>query len=477
MKTKPVRNMRHIRNIHFIGIGGAGMCGIAEVLHNLNYVVSGSDIRVSANTDRLTALGVEVFIGHQESNVHNAHVVVYSTAIDEKNPEIIWARENRLPLVPRAEMLAEIMRFRHGIAVAGTHGKTTTTSMIASILSAGDLDPTFVIGGMVTNFGSNARLGESHYIIAEADESDASFMHLQPMVSVVTNIEEDHMSTYGGDFNTLKKTFISFVHNLPFYGLAVLCIDDEAVREILPEIGRKIITYGFSEDADLVIGDWSYNGVQTRFTVTVKEDGSQLPIVLNVPGKHNAQNATAAIAVALDEGVSHQAIIQGLEQFEGVGRRFQLLGNYPCKDGGFATLVDDYGHHPTELSATIAAARQSYPDKRLVMVFQPHRYSRTRDLYTDFVEVLNTVDILVLLDVYTAGEAPIVGIDSNALAHSIRQRAGGVIEPIHLKTIEQVPELLEKILQDQDVLLTQGAGSVGTLANMLAARCVNHADK
>lgn len=471
MKAKAVRNMRHIRHIHFIGIGGAGMCGIAEVLHNLKYQVSGSDIRESANTQRLKGLGVQVFIGHQESNVHDAHVVVYSTAIDENNPEIIWARENRLPLVPRAEMLAEIMRFRHGIAVAGTHGKTTTTSMIASIMSAGDLDPTFVIGGMVTNFGSNARLGESHYIIAEADESDASFMHLQPMVSVVTNIEEDHMATYGGDFNRLKKTFIAFIHNLPFYGLAVLCVDDDTVREIAPEIGRKVITYGFAEDADLVISDWSYNGTQTRFTVTVRADGSQLPVVLNVPGKHNAQNATAAIAVALDEGISPEAILRGLEQFQGVGRRFQHFGKYPCKDGGQAIMVDDYGHHPTELRATIAAARQSYPEHRLVMVFQPHRFSRTRDLYTDFVEVLNTVDELILLDIYSAGEEPIVGIDSNALAHSIRQRAGGVIEPIHLKTIEQVPELLDKLLKDGDVVLTQGAGSVGTLANNLAVRC------
>lgn len=473
MKVTAIRNMRHIRNIHFIGVGGAGMCGIAEVLHNLKYQVSGSDIRESANTKRLQSLGVQVFIGHQESNVHNAHVVVYSTAIDESNPEIIWARENRIPLVPRAEMLAEIMRFRHGIAVAGTHGKTTTTSMIASIMSAGDLDPTFVIGGMVTNFGSNARLGESHYIIAEADESDASFMHLQPMVSVVTNIEEDHMATYGGDFNKLKKTFIDFIHNLPFYGLAVLCIDDDTVREIAPEIGRKVITYGFAEDADFVISDWDYNGIQTRFTVTVKADGARLPVVLNVPGKHNAQNATAAIAVALDEGISHEAILQGLEQFQGVGRRFQLYGNYPCKDGGLATMVDDYGHHPTELRATIAAARQSYPERRLVMVFQPHRFSRTRDLYTDFVEVLNTVDELILLDIYSAGEEPIVGIDSNALAHSIRQRAGGVIEPIHLKTIDQVPEVLDTILCADDVVLTQGAGSVGALANNLAKRCVS----
>lgn len=474
MTKRPVRNMRHIHNIHFIGVGGAGMCGIAEVLHNLQYRVSGSDIKASANTERLQALGVQVFIGHSQDNMRDAHVVVYSTAIDEQNPEIIWARENRIPLVPRAEMLAEIMRFRHGIAVAGTHGKTTTTSMIASILAAGDLDPTFVIGGMVTNFGSNARLGESIYIVAEADESDASFMHLQPMVSVITNIEEDHMATYGGDFNKLKKTFIDFVHNLPFYGLAVLCFDDDTVREIAPEIGRKVITYGFSEDADFVISDWHYNGMQTRFNVHLPTDET-LAVVLNVPGKHNALNATAAIAVAVDAGVSHAAILRGLEQFRGVGRRFQVNGEYPCKDGGSATLVDDYGHHPTELRATIAAARQSYADRRLVMIFQPHRFSRTKDLYTDFVDVLNTVDILVLLDIYSAGEEPMVGIDSNALAHSIRQRAGGVIDPIHIKNIEQVPELLGNILKAGDVVLTQGAGSVGTLANMLAARRVSNA--
>ncbi len=470
-KVDSIHNMRHIRNIHFIGIGGAGMCGIAEVLHNLKYNVSGSDIRESANTLRLKNLGVEVFIGHAESNMRNAQVVVYSTAIDAENPEIIWARENRIPLVARAEMLAEIMRFRHGIAVAGTHGKTTTTSMIASILAAADLDPTFVIGGMVTNFGSNARLGESSYIIAEADESDASFMHLQPMITVVTNIEEDHMATYQGDFNKLKKTFVDFVHNLPFYGVVVLCIDDPVVREIIPSIGRKIITYGFSENADVVISDWQVEGVRTQFTVTTQEH--VIPVVLNVPGKHNALNATAAIAVSLDEGIDVEAILQGLEQFRGVGRRFQINGQYPTQDGGSATLIDDYGHHPTELRATIVAARQSYPDRRLVMVFQPHRYSRMRDLYTEFVDVLCEVDMLVLLDIYTAGEEPIVGIDSNSLAHSIRVR--GVLEPVNVKNIDQVADVLDRILKNGDLVITQGAGNVGLLADSLASRSLKSA--
>lgn len=467
---KRVHNMRHIQHIHFIGIGGAGMCGIAEVLHNLQYHVSGSDMRASANTERLKNLGVDIYIGHAQSHVEGAQVVVYSTAIDHQNPEIIYARENRIPLVARAEMLAEIMRFRHGIAVAGTHGKTTTTSMIASILAAGNLDPTFVIGGLVNNFGSNARLGESSYIIAEADESDASFMHLQPMVTVVTNIEEDHMATYEGDFSKLKKTFIDFVHNLPFYGLAVLCLDDPVIKEILPEIGRKITTYGFSEEADVVISNWRHQGMLTQFTVQTGEH--TLAVKLNVPGKHNALNAAAAIAVALDENIAVDAILRGLEQFKGVGRRFQVYGNYPVKKQGFATLVDDYGHHPTEMRATIIAARQSYPERRLVMVFQPHRYSRTRDLYQDFVDVLCEVDVLVLLDIYSAGEEPLVGIDSNTLAHSVRQR--GLVDPINVKTIDQVPDVLGNILRDGDILLTQGAGNVGVLADRLAKESVQN---
>lgn len=466
-----VRGMRRIHKIHFIGIGGAGMCGIAEVLFNLHYQVSGSDMRESVNTERLRALGVTIYIGHDENNVKDAEVIVCSTAIDPNNPEIIWARKNRIPVVPRAEMLAEIMRFRHGIAIAGTHGKTTTTSMIASVLAAGKLDPTFVVGGLVNNFGSNARLGESSYIVVEADESDASFLHLQPMVSVITNIEEDHMSTYDGDFNKLKKTFIEFIHNLPFYGVAILCADDPVVREIIPELSRKVVTYGFADDADLRIGDWQVQGMQTRFTVT-PGNAEPMHVVLNVPGKHNALNATAAIAVGLDENIERSAILRGLEQFSGVGRRFQIYGEYPVQGGGSATLVDDYGHHPTELRATIQAARQSYPDRRLVMVFQPHRYSRTRDLYNEFVDVLCEVDVLLLLDIYSAGEEAIVGIDSNTLSRSIRQR--GVVDPVHLKTIDQVPDVLDKMLKDGDLVITQGAGNVGSLAEILAVRSKKH---
>lgn len=466
-RTIKLRRMRRIRTIHFVGIGGAGMCGIAEVLLNQKYHISGSDVRESANTRRLRELGATIYIGHDKNNVADANVVVSSTAIDEENPEIVWAREHRVPVVPRAEMLAELMRYQHGIAVAGTHGKTTTTSMIASVLAAAGLDPTFVVGGLVNNFGSNARLGQSSFLVAEADESDASFLHLQPMVSVITNIEEDHMSTYGGDFNKLKKTFIDFVHNLPFYGVVVICIDDPVLRSMIDDFSRAVITYGFSDDADLRISDWSCEHMQSQFVVTLA-DGKVLPIRLNMPGRHNALNATAAIAVGLDEGLDENAILQGLAQFSGVGRRFQVYGDYAVPKGGKVTLVDDYGHHPTELRATIEAARQSYPGRRLVMVFQPHRYSRTRDLYDQFVDVLCQVDLLLLLDIYPAGEEPVVGIDSNTLAHSIRQR--GVVDPVHLKSIDQVPVTLANMLLDNDVLITQGAGNVGALAEKLSSK-------
>ena len=464
---KPVMNvpeMRRIKRIHFIGIGGAGMCGIAEVLINQKYTISGSDAKSSANTDRLALLGVRVTLSHAAENVMGADVVVCSTAIDENNPEIQWAKKNRVPIVPRAEMLAELMRYRHGIAVAGTHGKTTTTSMIASVLEAAKLDPTFIIGGLVNNFGSNARLGESQYMVAEADESDASFLHLQPMLSVITNIEEDHMATYEGDFNKLKRTFIEFVHNLPFYGVVIVCIDDPAVREITTDLSRGVITYGVSDDADFRISRIEAKGHVSEFTV-VCPDGSELPIVLDMPGKHNVLNATAAIAVGFDENIEPAAIQQGLANFKGVGRRFQVYGEYPISEGR-ATLVDDYGHHPTEVRATIEAARQSFPGQRIVMVFQPHRYSRTRDLYNDFVEVLSDVDALILLDVYSAGEALIVGADSRSMSHSIRQC--GKINPIHVRTIDQVSGILKGVLQDGDVVLTQGAGTVGTLAENLA---------
>jgi UDP-N-acetylmuramate--alanine ligase len=463
---KKIPGMRRIERIHFVGIGGAGMCGIAEVLLTQKYKISGSDMRVSANTQRLVNLGAQVFIGHKEENVIGAHVVVCSTAIDESNPEVQWARLNRIPVIRRAEMLAEIMRYRHGIAVAGTHGKTTTTSMIAAVLAAGGLDPTFVVGGLVNNFGTNARLGESGYLVAEADESDASFLHLQPMVSIVTNIEEDHMSTYGGDFNKLKHTFIEFIHNLPFYGVAVICIDDAVNREIMPSLSRPILTYGFDEDADYRITNFQADGLKSHFFVHCPTD-DVIDVVLNIPGKHNALNATAAIAVGLDEGVDIASIRKGLAGFTGVGRRFQVYGQYPVEDG-FATLVDDYGHHPTELKATIQAARESHPDQRLLMIFQPHRYSRTKDLYDDFVDVLCAVDVLIILEVYPAGEQLIVGADSRSLSASIRQR--GSVDPVFIKSIEQVPEVLSKMVKKGDLVITQGAGNVGVLAEMLGER-------
>ena len=465
-RTIEIPEMRRIRTIHFIGIGGAGMCGIAEVLLNHGYQISGSDLKKSANTERLQALGATVFVGHIEENVASANVVVVSSAIDETNPEIIEARKLRIPIVPRAEMLGELMRYRHGIAVAGTHGKTTTTSLLASILAEGDLDPTFVIGGLLNSAGTNAKLGGSRYFVAEADESDASFLHLQPMISIVTNIDADHMATYGGDFNKLKATFIQFLHNLPFYGLAVLCIDDDNVREIIPEITRPIITYGFSGGADVRAVDVTLSGMQSEFTVIRKDRDSSLRVKLNVPGRHNILNSLAAIAVATDEGIPDEAILRALNQFQGVGRRFQVYGDFAITDGS-VTLVDDYGHHPTEVAATISSARQSWPDRRLVMMYQPHRYTRTRDLYEDFVSVLSEVDSLLLMEVYSAGEKPIPGADGRSLCRSIRSR--GKIDPVFVEDVNSIPELLANILQDGDVLLTQGAGNVGAIASTLAS--------
>ena len=460
-----IPEMRRIRNIHFIGIGGAGMCGIAEVLLNQGYHISGSDIRRSSNTERLETLGAEVFIGHSEENVAQAAVVVVSTAIDESNPEIVNARKRRTPIVPRAEMLGELMRYRHGIAVAGTHGKTTTTSLVADILAEGKLDPTFVIGGLLNSAGTNAKLGDSRYFVAEADESDASFLHLQPMISIVTNIDADHMATYGGDFNKLKETFIKFLHNLPFYGLAVLCVDDENVRDIIPDITRPITTYGFSGGADVRAIDVKLEGMCSEFTVVRKDRSESLRITLNTPGRHNILNALAAIAVATDEGIDDKAIVKALNQFKGVGRRFQVYGDFKLNQGD-VTLVDDYGHHPTEVAATISAARQSWPDRRLVMMYQPHRYTRTRDLYEDFVSVLSDVDGLLLMDVYSAGEDVIPGADGRSLCRSIRSR--GKIDPVFVEEADAIPGLLENILQNGDVLLTQGAGNVGAIASKLA---------
>ncbi len=459
-----VPEMRRIKGIHMIGIGGSGMSGIAEVLQNLGYQMSGSDIRASVVTRRLEALGIEVAIGHHADNVGNADVVVSSSAVDESNPEVIAAREQRIPVVPRAEMLAELMRYRHGIAVAGTHGKTTTTSLIAAIFAQADLDPTFVIGGRVNSAGTNAQLGESRFLIAEADESDASFLHLQPMVAVVTNIEADHMATYGGDFQVLRRTFLEFLHNLPFYGIAVLCLDDPVVADLLPELTRPSLTYGTAPEADYRIVNVQPKGLTTAFDVERPGRGN-LSVELNMPGMHNVLNATAAVAVACDEGLDDAAIITGLAQFSGVGRRFELRGELPLAQGS-ALLVDDYGHHPTEIRATLEAARQAWPEHRRVMIYQPHRYSRTRDLYDDFVAVLAQCDVLVLLEVYPAGEAPIPGADSRSLSRSIRQL--GAVDPVFAEDIDAVPDILAALVRDGDVVITQGAGNVTALANLLS---------
>ncbi|NIC04483.1 UDP-N-acetylmuramate--L-alanine ligase [Billgrantia bachuensis] len=459
--------MRRIRHIHFVGIGGAGMCGIAEVLANQGYQVSGSDLKTSPVVARLREHGIRVAIGHAEDNVAGADVVVVSTAVDPSNPEIRWAQEHRVPVVRRAEMLAELMRFRHGIAVAGTHGKTTTTSLTATLLAEGGLDPTFVIGGKLTSAGANARLGEGDYLVAEADESDASFLHLQPMVSIVTNIDADHMSTYGGDFERLKGTFIEFLHNLPFYGLAILCIDDEHVRGLLDRIHRQFVTYGFSEDADYRIVDFTQQAGEVRFTALRPDGLAPLEVHLSMPGRHNALNALASIAVATDAGVDDAAILRGLAGFAGVGRRFQVHGHFaPPGGSGEVMLVDDYGHHPREVEMVINAVRAGWPQRRLVMVYQPHRYTRTRDLYEDFVRVLAGVDVLLLLDVYSAGEPPIPGADGKTLAGSIRQR--GTLDPIFVQNKSELPSLLAKVLRADDILITQGAGDVGGIALGLA---------
>ena len=462
-----VPEMRRIRRIHFVGIGGAGMSGIAEVLKNQGYDVSGSDIRDSAVTARLRAMDVDVYIGHRAENTDQADVVVVSSAVAGDNPEVVSARERRVPIVPRAEMLAEIMRYRHGIAVAGTHGKTTTTSLIASVLGEAGLDPTFVIGGKLNSAGTNAQLGGSRYLVAEADESDASFLHLTPVISVVTNIEADHMDTYGGDVEKLKQTFVDFLHNLPFYGVAVMCVDDDYVQEIIPRISRAIITYGIDNpDADYRAENITSDGLKTRFLVRRPGGRPDLQVELKMPGRHNVLNALATIAVATDEGVDDQAICRGLAGFAGVGRRFQVYGEYQTPKAA-ATLVDDYGHHPTEVEAVIRAAREAWPERRIVMLYQPHRYTRTRDLYEDFVRVLSEVDGLLLMDVYSAGEPAIPGADGRALCRSIRQR--GKVEPVFVEDNREIESLLANVLQDGDLLITQGAGDIGGVAARLAA--------
>lgn len=461
--TSPMRS--RVRRIFMVGIGGSGMSGIAEVLARLGYAVAGSDVHEGSVVARLRSLGITVFIGHRASNIEDADVLVVSSAIDETNPELMAAREQRIPVVPRAEMLAELMRYRYGIAVAGTHGKTTTTSLIASVFGEAGEDPTFVIGGLLNKAGTNAQLGAGRYLVVEADESDASFLHLLPMISVVTNVEADHMDHYGGEYANYEHAFIEFLHNLPFYGLAILCIDDPGVRALLPQVTRQVKTYGVHPDADFKVSDVRSLGMQTQFTVSRPDDQSDLEITLNMPGHHNALNAAAAIAVASELEIPDDAIRQGLHTFAGVGRRFSALGDVSWQSGS-ALLLDDYGHHPTEVAATLRAARAACPERRLVMVFQPHRYSRTRDLYDDFVAVLAECAVLILLEVYSAGEDPIPGADSRSLARSIRQR--GTVDPIFVADPADVAGVLVNVLTDGDLLLTQGAGNIGRLAQQLA---------
>ena len=459
--------MRRIERIHFVGIGGSGMCGIAEILHNQGYQISGSDINKSSSCQRLENLGISICIGHREENVHQADVVVASTAIDrENNPEIAYSINNKIPVVPRAEMLSELMRYRMGIAVAGTHGKTTTTSLLATVMGNAGLDPTYVIGGRLNSAGSHAHLGESHYFVAEADESDASFLHLQPQISVVTNIERDHMETYNNSTEKMLETYLQFLHNLPYYGLAVVCVDDPLVQKIMPDIARSVVTYGFSDGADYQAQNFRQKGTRSFFQVKTP-DGQTLSIALGQPGTHNVLNALACIAVAQDIGIESSNILKSMENFGGVSRRFEVHSNVPLLNKGnqSITMVDDYGHHPTEVRKTIEAARLAWPNQRLVMLFQPHRYSRTHDLYEDFVNVLSEVDVLLLLDVHPAGEQPIIAAGSKSLAGSIRAR--GKIDPIYISSVDQVNETLSFVLMEGDILVTQGAGSIGQIAHNL----------
>lgn len=455
-----------VKHIHFIGIGGVGMGGIAEVLLNLGYEVSGSDLANNALIEHLRDLGATVMIGHDPLYLVGAEVVVVTTAVGEDNVELQAAKEQRIPIVPRAEMLAELMRFSYGIAIAGTHGKTTTTSLVAALLSEGDLDPTFVIGGRLNSAGTNAKLGSGRYLVAEADESDASFLFLQPMISVVTNIDEDHMATYDGDFEKLKATFIEFLHHLPFYGLAVMCIDDPVVQELLIDVIRPVMTYGTDERADFQLVSLQQAQGQSHFSVIDKKSGHIFPITLNMPGLHNALNATAALAVARNLGVSIEACQRALVQFTGVNRRFNILGDITTPSGE-VLLIDDYGHHPTEIAATVAALRAGWPDRRLVVVFQPHRYSRTRDLFEDFAHILSTVDVLVVMEVYAAGENKVAGADAKSLCRAIRLR--GQVEPVFVENKQDLFEVLPGLLNDSDVLITLGAGDIGSIVRELPA--------
>jgi UDP-N-acetylmuramate--alanine ligase len=474
-----IKRMRRIHSVHFVGIGGSGMSGIAEVMLSLGYAVQGSDLKRNKQTRRLESQGATVFIGHAADNIRDADAVVVSSAVDETNPEVAAAREQLMPVVSRAEMLAELMRFRYSIAVAGTHGKTTTTSLIASVLAEGGLDPTFVIGGRLKSADANARLGQGDYLVAEADESDASFVHLKPMLAVVTNIDADHMSTYDGDIEKLKSGFIEFLHNLPFYGLAVVCGDDPGVNAVMGDIGRSVTTYGIDEGADVRAVNIRFDEVRAEFDVIresrpangedshrdIAADGSPvLHVSLQLPGLHNVRNALAAIAVADELQIGDDALKRALDGFEGIDRRFQNLGEIKTK-AGTITLVDDYGHHPTEIAATLAAAKSGWPKRRVVLVFQPHRYTRTRDLLDDFATVLSSADVLVLLEVYAAGEEPITAADGRAMARAIRTR--GAVEPVFVEALDELPAVLTDLLQDGDLLLTMGAGDIGAFAGNL----------
>jgi UDP-N-acetylmuramate--alanine ligase len=458
--------MRRIQRIHLVGIGGSGMGGIAEVLLNLGYEVQGSDLKGNAVTERLARLGATIFIGHDEKYLGESDVVVVSSAVNRANPEVAAALAKRVPVVARAEMLGELMRFRYSIAVAGTHGKTTTTSLVASVLAEAGLDPTFVIGGRLKSADSNARLGAGRYLVAEADESDASFMHLQPMIAIVTNIDNDHLATHDGDFARLKQSFIDFLHNLPFYGLAVLCGDDEHVRSILSVVGRPYHTYGFGEDADIRAVNVQRLGLQSRYEV-LRADRAPLTVTINLPGRHNVLNSLAAVAVANELDIPDEVIQQALASFQGIDRRLQQLGEIQWP-GGRALIVDDYAHHPTEVTATLEAARQGWPTRRLVLVFQPHRYTRTRDLLDDFGRVLGECDVLLVTEVYAAGEAPIAGADGRAICRAVRSR--GLMEPVFVESVDDLAESLRAVLHDGDVVLTMGAGNLGAVAQDLKRR-------
>ena len=464
MKKIPL--MRRIKNVHFIGIGGSGMSGIAEVLLNQGYNITGSDQNVNTVTTRLESLGAKIFQGHDAKNIAKANAIVISSAISPTNPELQAAVNARLPILPRAQMLAELMRFHYGIAIAGTHGKTTTTSLVASILAAAKLDPTFVIGGILTGTSASARLGTSEYFVVEADESDASFLYFNPMVSIITNIDADHMQTYGGDFHRLQQAFLDFLHRLPFYGLAVVCIDDPVIQEILPHISRPVITYGFSDQADVQLYDFKQHSFACSFKINWKQRNlNTMPINLNLAGKHNALNATAATIVAIECcQIRESAVSSALAHFSGVGRRMQRYGEISLPQGK-VLLIDDYGHHPREVAVTLEALRNALPGRRLVLAFQPHRYTRTKDLFEDFTSALSTADALLLMEIYAASEEPIPGINSKALAHSIKQ--GGLIEPIFVANNDELLKILPEVLRDGDILLVQGAGSIGAIAPLL----------